>query len=89
MAHKTGAGSTKNGRDSNPKYLGVKLFGGQFARAGNIIVRQRGTRFKPGRNVGCGRDYTLFALADGVVQFEKTAQRRVHVVPPSAAPVQT
>ena len=89
MAHKTGAGSTKNGRDSNPKYLGVKLFGGQFARAGNIIVRQRGTRFKPGRNVGCGRDYTLFALADGVVQFEKTAQRRVHVVPPSAAPAQT
>jgi large subunit ribosomal protein L27 len=90
MAHKQGAGSTKNGRDSNPKYLGVKLFGGQFARAGNIIVRQRGTRFKPGRNVGCGRDYTLFALADGVVQFEKTAQRRVHVVvPPSAAPAQT
>jgi len=89
MAHKQGAGSTKNGRDSNPKYLGVKLYGGQFARAGNIIVRQRGTRFKPGRNVGCGRDYTLFALADGVVQFEKTAQRRVHVVPPSAAPAQT
>jgi large subunit ribosomal protein L27 len=89
MAHKQGAGSTKNGRDSNPKYLGVKLFGGQLARAGNIIVRQRGTRFKPGRNVGCGRDYTLFALADGVVQFEKTAQHRVHVVPPSAAPAQT
>jgi large subunit ribosomal protein L27 len=89
MAHKTGAGSTKNGRDSNPKYLGVKLFGGQLARTGNIIVRQRGTRFKPGRNVGCGRDYTLFALADGVVRFEKTAQRRVHVLPPSAAPAKT
>jgi large subunit ribosomal protein L27 len=86
MAHKQGAGSSKNGRDSNPKYLGVKLYGGQAVRAGNIILRQRGTRFKPGRNVGCGRDYTLFALTDGVVQFEKTAQRRVHVIPPTSAP---
>ena len=81
MAHKQGAGSTKNGRDSNPKYLGVKLYGGQIAKAGNIILRQRGTRHKPGRNVGCGRDYTLFALTDGIVTFDKTLQRRVHVVP--------
>lgn len=81
MAHKQGTGTSKNGRDSNPKFLGVKLYGGQVALAGNIIVRQRGTRFKPGRNVGCGRDYTLFALVDGVVQFERSSQRRVHVVP--------
>ena len=72
MAHKTGQGSTKNGRDSNPKYLGVKLYGGQFARAGRIIVRQRGTKLRPGENVGMGRDFTLFALKDGVVQFGKT-----------------
>jgi len=86
MAHKQGTGTTRNGRDSNPQFLGVKLYGGQFAQAGNIIVRQRGSRFKPGRNVGCGRDYTLFALVDGVVEFEKTAQRRVHVVPKEKAP---
>jgi large subunit ribosomal protein L27 len=86
MAHKQGTGTSKNGRDSNPKYLGVKLYGGQVAKAGSIIVRQRGTRFKPGQNVGCGRDYTLFALIDGVVQFDRTVQRRVHVLPkPPAA----
>jgi len=69
MAHKKGGGSTKNGRDSHSKRLGVKLFGGQFAKAGNILVRQRGTRFYPGENVGMGKDHTLFALCDGYVQF--------------------
>jgi len=69
MAHKKGVGSSRNGRDSKPKYLGVKLYGGQVVRAGGIIVRQRGTRIHPGRNVGRGRDDTLFALADGVVHF--------------------
>ena len=77
MAHKKGQGSSRNGRDSNPKYRGVKLFGGQTARAGAIIVRQRGTQFKPGFNVGMGRDYTLFATAPGTVQF---TGRRVDVV---------
>ena len=70
MAHKKAGGSTRNGRDSNPKYLGVKRFGGESVLAGNIIVRQRGTRFHPGENVGVGRDHTLFALADGKVKFE-------------------
>ena len=70
MAHKKGASSTRNGRDSNPKYLGVKCFGGESVIAGNIIVRQRGTRFHAGDNVGIGRDHTLFALADGTVRFE-------------------
>ena len=70
MAHKKAGGSTRNGRDSNPKYLGVKRYGGEAVEAGNIIVRQRGTRFHPGPNVGCGRDHTLFALADGKVRFE-------------------
>ncbi len=69
MAHKKAGGSTRNGRDSESKRLGVKLYGGQVATAGNIIVRQRGTRFHPGTNVGCGKDHTLFATADGVVQF--------------------
>lgn len=69
MAHKKAGGSTRNGRDSNPKYLGVKLFGGQAVAAGNIIVRQRGTQFHPGPNVGLGRDHTLFALKDGTVKF--------------------
>ena len=69
MAHKKAGGSTNIGRDSISKRLGVKLFGGQAARAGNIIVRQRGTRFHPGENVGCGKDHTLFAKADGVVKF--------------------
>ena len=70
MAHKKAGGSTRNGRDSNPKYLGVKRYGGESVLAGNIIVRQRGTRFHPGENVGVGRDHTLFALSDGKVKFE-------------------
>ncbi len=75
MAHKKGVGSSKNGRDSNPKYLGVKRFGGEVVRAGNIIVRQRGTRFHPGANVGMGRDFTIFALKDGVVRFADKGRR--------------
>ena len=71
MAHKKGEGSVKNGRDSNSKRLGVKIFGGQPAISGNIIVRQRGTQYHPGKNVGVGRDFTLFALNDGVVEFKK------------------
>ena len=71
MAHKKAAGSTNNGRDSNPKYLGVKMYGGQQALAGNILVRQRGTKFHAGDNVGMGKDHTLFALKDGVVKFVK------------------
>ncbi len=70
MAHKKAGGSSRNGRDSESKRLGVKLYGGQLARAGNIIVRQRGTKFHPGRNVGCGVDYTLFAKVDGHIVFE-------------------
>lgn len=70
MAHKKAGGSTRNGRDSNAKRLGVKRFGGQQVKAGNIIVRQRGTHFHPGENVGCGKDYTLYALQDGKVQFK-------------------
>jgi large subunit ribosomal protein L27 len=69
MAHKKAGGSTRNGRDSKAKRLGVKLFGGQMARAGNILIRQRGTKFHAGRNVGVGKDYTLFALIDGCVKF--------------------
>jgi len=69
MAHKKAGGSTRNGRDSNPKYLGVKIYGGQVVNAGNIIVRQRGTQFHPGTGGGLGRDHTLFALVDGTVQF--------------------
>lgn len=69
MAHKKGVGSSRNGRDSNPQYLGIKRYGGQRVTAGNILVRQRGTRFHPGRNVGRGKDDTLFALSDGVVTF--------------------
>ena len=76
MAHKKGGGSTKNGRDSNPQYLGIKKFGGQNVRAGNILVRQRGTRFYPGNNVGIGSDDTLFALIDGKVQFERKGRDR-------------
>ncbi|WP_038055514.1 50S ribosomal protein L27 [Thermus amyloliquefaciens] len=70
MAHKKGLGSTKNGRDSQAKRLGVKRHGGQVVKAGHILVRQRGTKFKPGKNVGMGRDFTLFALVDGVVEFQ-------------------
>ena len=77
MAHKKGVGSTRNGRDSNPKYLGVKIYGGQAIEAGNIIVRQRGTQFHRGPGVGMGRDHTLFALVDGTVQFNvKGADKR-------------
>lgn len=71
MAHKKGAGSSKNGRESHSKRLGVKIYGGQIAIAGNIIIRQRGTKHHPGRNVGIGKDHTLFALVDGIVQFNK------------------
>lgn len=78
MAHKKGQGSTKNGRDSNAQFRGLKLYGGQTARAGNIIVRQCGTTFHAGHHVGEGRDHTLFALVDGTVKFQG---RRVHVVP--------
>lgn len=78
MAHKKGQGSTQNGRDSNPKYRGVKRFGGEFAPAGAILIRQCGTKFHPGLNVGCGKDYTLFALTDGTVAFKG---RKVHIVP--------
>lgn len=76
MAHKKGGGSTKNGRDSNPKMLGVKKFGGEEVLAGNILVRQRGTKFHPGRNVGIGGDDTLFAKADGTVTFKVSKNRR-------------
>jgi large subunit ribosomal protein L27 len=89
MAHKKGVGSSRNGRDSNPKYLGVKLYGGQNVTAGNIIVRQRGTQFHPGTGVGLGRDHTLFALVDGKVQFKVRGdknRRFVDVVPGDAVP---
>jgi len=83
MAHKKGVGSSRNGRDSNPKFLGVKKYGGERVVAGNILLRQRGTPFHPGRNVGRGRDDTLFALVDGVVQFQKRrgGRRFVNVIP--------
>ncbi|RTG95720.1 50S ribosomal protein L27 [Thermus scotoductus] len=83
MAHKKGLGSTKNGRDSQAKRLGVKRYGSQVVRAGHILVRQRGTKFKPGKNVGMGRDFTLFALVDGVVEFQDKGRlgRYVHVRP--------
>ncbi len=79
MAHKKGVGSTDNGRDSNPKFLGVKLFGGQYAKAGNILVRQRGTRFHPGENVYMGRDHTLHAKIEGYVDFRKKRQGKTYV----------
>lgn len=87
MAHKKGQGSSRNGRDSGPQYRGVKKYGGQAVRAGNILVRQVGTRIHAGENVGLGRDYTLFALVDGVVKYEtgKRARRWVSVVPAGAA----
>jgi len=84
MAHKKGQGSSRNGRDSNPQYRGVKRFGGEIVRCGNIIVRQVGTRIHPGRNVRMGRDYTLYAVADGVVEFRPN--RTVHVMTAPAAP---
>ena len=82
MAHKTGGGSTRNGRDSESKRLGVKKFGGEFVRSGNIIVRQRGTKIKPGRNVGLGKDHTIFSTVEGHVLFEtiRDGRKRVSVV---------
>ncbi|BAZ21142.1 50S ribosomal protein L27 [Kalymmatonema gypsitolerans NIES-4073] len=87
MAHKKGTGSTRNGRDSNAQRLGVKRYGGQVVRAGNILVRQRGTKFHPGNNVGIGSDDTLFALVDGVVTFERKGKNRkkLSVYPVAAA----
>lgn len=79
MAHKKGAGSSRNGRDSVSKRLGVKLFGGQIVKAGNIIVRQRGTKHNPGLNVGLGKDHTLFALTDGELEFKKKKDNRIYV----------
>ena len=83
MAHKKGAGSSRNGRDSNSKRLGVKKFGGERVRSGNIIIRQRGTKFKPGKGVGLGRDFTIFAVMDGYVKFEtvRNNRKRVSVYP--------
>ena len=84
MAHKKAGGSSRNGRDSNAKRLGVKRYGGQFVLAGNILVRQRGTQFHPGENVGCGKDHTLFALTDGLVKFSvggKLNRRSVSIIP--------
>lgn len=79
MAHKKGEGSVKNGRDSHSKRLGVKIFGGQPAISGNIIVRQRGTTFHPGKNVGVGKDFTIFAMADGLVEFRKTKGDKTYI----------
>lgn len=88
MAHKKGVGSSRNGRDSESKRLGVKRFGGQIVKAGNILVRQRGTQFHPGNNVGMGRDYTIFATIDGVVRFERKDRDRlkISVYPPAETP---
>jgi len=82
MAHKKGQGSSRNGRDSNSQRLGIKVYGGQFVTAGGIIVRQRGTRYHPGRNVGRGKDDTLFALAEGIVTFDRQGTR-INVVAPA------
>jgi large subunit ribosomal protein L27 len=79
MAHKKGVGSSKNGRESESKRLGVKIYGGQFAKAGNILVRQRGTQHYPGENVGIGKDHTLFALIDGTVMFQKKRKNRSYI----------
>ena len=89
MAHKKGQSSSKNNRESNAQRLGVKRFGGQFVRTGSILVRQRGTRFHPGTNVGIGKDDTLFALIDGRVQFSRFqgTRRKVHVLPPATPQV--
>lgn len=92
MAHKKGQGSTRNGRDSNPQYLGIKAFGGEKVSGGTIIVRQRGTKFFPGLNVGRGKDDTLFAKMDGVVKFQDKGRRGkfVHILPAEVpAPVET
>jgi large subunit ribosomal protein L27 len=85
MATKKGASSTRNGRDSNPKFLGVKRFGGQVVNAGEILVRQRGTKFHPGRNVGLGKDHTLFALENGAVAFANRRGRKVVDIVPTEA----
>ncbi len=85
MATKKGASSTRNGRDSNPKFLGVKRFGGQVVNAGEILVRQRGTKYHPGRNVGLGKDHTLFALANGSVEFGNRRGRKVVDIVPTEA----
>jgi large subunit ribosomal protein L27 len=86
MAHKKGVGSSRNGRDSNPKYRGVKKYGGEIVRPGNVIIRQCGTKYHPGRNVGMGTDYTIYALIDGVVKFEHKNKSRFKVsVYPAAA----
>jgi large subunit ribosomal protein L27 len=79
MAHKKGVGSSNNGRDSNPKYLGIKKSGGSLVKAGNIIVRQRGTKFHPGKNVGLGKDYTIYALQEGIVTFETFGKNRKRI----------
>jgi large subunit ribosomal protein L27 len=83
MAHKKGGGSTRNGRDSNSKRLGVKKFGGELVRSGHILIRQRGTKIKPGRNVGLGKDYTIFATVDGIVKYEfiRGGRKQVSVEP--------
>ena len=82
MAHKKGEKKKKNGRDSNAKRLGVKRFGGERVKAGNILIRQRGIKFKPGSNVGCGKDFTLFALTDGIVKFDLSngKQKRINII---------
>jgi large subunit ribosomal protein L27 len=82
MAHKKGAGSTKNGRDSNAQRLGVKKFGGENVKAGNILIRQRGMKFKPGINVGCGKDFTLYAITDGIIKFDSKdgKQKRINII---------
>ena len=81
MAHKKGQSSSRNGRDSKPKMLGVKAYAGEVVSAGSIIVRQRGTRIYPGKNVGLGRDFTLFALCDGTVRFKKSLKKSVEIIP--------
>lgn len=83
MAHKKGQGSSRNGRDSNPKMLGIKLYGGQLAKPGSIICRQNGTKWTPGKNVGVGRDWTIFSLIDGTIKFDQEG-RRINVVPLTA-----
>lgn len=82
MASKKGAGSTKNGRDSNAQRLGVKKFGGEKVKAGNILIRQRGMKFKPGLNVGCGKDFTLYAITDGIIKFDSKdgKQKRINII---------
>jgi large subunit ribosomal protein L27 len=85
MAHKKGQGSSRNGRDSNPQMLGIKLFGGQFAKPGSILCRQRGTRWRPGKNVGVGRDWTIYSLIAGKVHFDQEG-RRINVIPTAARP---